>query len=87
MGLMNEMKKALKGSGSPGPEPAFSSISDWGVISGMSRRTTYDELGNGNLKAIKLGKKTLIDVDHGLTWLRSRPAAVIRAPRPRQQTA
>jgi hypothetical protein len=87
MGQTEEMKKAMKGSGSPGPEPAFSSIGDWCVISGMSRRVTYEKLGTGELRAIKLGSKTLIDVEHGLAWLRSRPAAVIRAPRPRQQVA
>ncbi len=48
---------------------------------GMGRRTTYDELGLGNLKAIKVGARTLIDVEAGLAWLRSRPAAVIRGPR------
>jgi hypothetical protein len=68
--------------------PKFAPISpDWEIISGMSRRTTYEELGRRNLRAIKVGAKTLIDVEHGLAWLRSRPPAVIRAPRPRHQVA
>jgi hypothetical protein len=47
----------------------------------MGRRVTYDELGRGNLKAVKVGARTLIDVEAGLAWLRSRPAAAIRAPK------
>ena len=67
------------------PSPKFASIGDWQKISGMSRRVTYEKLGTGELKAVKLGSKTLIDVEPGLAWLRSRPAAIIRAPRERQQ--
>jgi hypothetical protein len=85
MGQTEEMKKAMKGSGSPGPEPAFCSIEDWCVISGMSRRSTYEKLGTGDLKAVKFGSKTLLDVEFNLTWLRSLPPAVFKAPRPRQQ--
>ncbi len=85
MGQTEEMKKAMKGSGSYDLEPAFASIDDWCAISGMSRRTTYERLGSEELRAIKLGSKTLVDVPHGLSWLRSLPPAVIKAPRPRQQ--
>ena len=87
MGQTEEMKKAMKGSGSRDLEPAFASIDDWCVISGMSRRSTYERLGSGELRAIKVGSKTLMDVPYGLAWLRSRPAAIIRAPRDRQQAA
>jgi hypothetical protein len=69
------------------PSPKYATIENWLVISGMGRRSTYDELGRGNLKAIKVGARTLIDVEAGLAWLRSRPPAVIRAPRPRHQVA
>jgi hypothetical protein len=69
------------------PSPKYATIENWLVIAGMGRRSTYDELGRGNLKAIKVGARTLIDVEAGLAWLRSRPSAVIRAPRPRQQVA
>jgi hypothetical protein len=53
----------------------------------MGRRVVYNEIGAGNLKAIKVGAHTLIDVQHGLAWLGSRPAAVIRAPRQRNTEA
>jgi hypothetical protein len=58
---------------------------DWCRFSGMGRRTTYEKLGSGELKAIKIGSRTLIDVEHGLAWLRNRPPAVIRTPRVGQQ--
>jgi hypothetical protein len=65
--------------------PAYCSIDSWLEMSGMGRRSTYDELGRGNLKAIKVGARTLMDVEFNMAWLRSRPAAKIRAPRERQQ--
>ncbi len=63
--------------------PAFSTIDGWGALTGMSRRMTYNLLGTGDLKAIKSGGRTLVDVEHGLAYLRSLPAAQIRAPRQR----
>jgi hypothetical protein len=58
------------------------------LISGMTRTATYAALGDGNLRAIKQpgGRRTLIDVQHGLAWLRAQPAATIGA-RPRAPIA
>ncbi len=70
------------------PSPKFAPIEpDWRIISGMPRRTTYEELGRGNLKAIKVGTRTLIDVEAGLAWLRSLPPPSIRPPRERKVAA
>jgi hypothetical protein len=66
------------------PSPQFCTIADWLAISGLSRRVTYDRLGTGELKSIKLGTRTLIDCEAGLAWLRSLPPAQIRPPRPRK---
>jgi hypothetical protein len=63
------------------PSPKFAPIPQWCVISGMSRTATYNALGRGDLKAIKVGSRTLVDVEAGLAWLRALPAAQIRAPR------
>lgn len=79
MGFTEEMKKALKGSGVI--TPAYATIDNWAVISGMGRRSTYDALGRGDLRAIKAGTRTLIDVEHGLAYMRSLPPAKIRAPK------
>lgn len=84
MGFTDEMKKALKGSGAI--TPAFATIDNWCAISGMGRRSTYDAVGRGDLRAIKAGTRTLIDVEHGLAYMRSLPPAKIRAPR-HQRTA
>lgn len=56
-------------------------------MSGMSRTATYEALGRGDLRAIKLGARTLIDIDHGLAWLASRPAARFAEPRRPTETA
>jgi hypothetical protein len=52
----------------------------------MSRAAVYDALSRGDLRARKLGARTLIDVQHGLAWIDSQPEADIRlrrAPRRR----
>jgi hypothetical protein len=67
--------------------PKFATIDSWVAMSGIGRRSTYGYLGTGELKAVKVGARTLIDVEAGLAWLRSRPPAVIRAPRERHQAA
>ena len=63
------------------PTPKFAPFPQWCALSGMSRTASYNALGRGDLKAIKVGTRTLIDVDAGLDWLRSLPPAQIRAPR------
>jgi hypothetical protein len=62
-------------------EPKYAPLQAWCAISGMSRTSSYNALGRGDLRAIKLGSRTLIDVDAGLNWLRSLPAAKIRTPK------
>ena len=61
--------------------PKYSPIQNWCALSGMGRTSTYAALGRGDLRAIKAGSRTLIDVEAGLAWLASLPAARIRAPR------
>lgn len=62
----------------------YASIPDWCRMSGMSRTGTYDAVGRNELKAIKVGARTLIDVEAGLAWMRSLPSAQIRAPKQRK---
>jgi hypothetical protein len=53
----------------------------------MSRRTTYQWLAEGRLKAVKLGTKTLMDLEHNLAVLQSLPAAKFTRPGPRPKAA
>ena len=57
--------------------PRYASIPHWCVISGMGRTRTYEEAGKGNLRIIKVGGRSLVDVPHGLAWLDSLPEAKI----------
>ncbi len=66
------------------PTPKFGSIDTWCALSGMGRRATYDALGHGHLKAVKAGTRTLINIEKGLAWLESLPAAQIRPQKPRK---
>jgi hypothetical protein len=64
-------------------EPKFTPLAGWLVLSGMTRTGTYAALSRGDLRAIKQpgGRRTLIDVEHGLAWLRSQPPVVLGAAR------
>ena len=61
--------------------PAFSTINGWCSISGMGRTAVYKAMSRSDLKAIKVGNRTLIDVEAGLAWLRGLPKAAIRLGR------
>ena len=61
--------------------PRFGPISVWTATSGMSRTGTYEALGDGRLRAVKLNSKTLVDFEHGLAYLASLPAAKITTGR------
>lgn len=58
--------------------PLFCSIPRFCQLSGISRSVTYQLIGDGKLVARKLGKRTLIDVQAGIDYLHSLPAATIR---------
>ena len=53
--------------------PLYEPIADWCRRSGMGTTATYAAIGRGDLRAIKLGKRTLIAVLSGAAWLASRP--------------
>lgn len=61
--------------------PKYTPVAGWCDLTGTGRSWTYEALGRGDLRAIKLGKKTLIDVDHGLAYLASMPEAKITTRR------
>ena len=62
-------------------EPRYATIPTWCSISGMSRAGTYNALGRRDLRAVKLGLRTLIDVRAGLEWLGSLPEAQVQRPK------
>src|SRR5690242_4619844 len=64
--------------------PKYGPLQTWLALSGLGRSKTYELLGNGTLRAVKVGKRLLIDVEHGLATLDALPAAEIRVGRPRK---
>lgn len=64
--------------------PNFVTISEWIARSGISRSRTYELLGSGDLRARKVGRRTLIDLRAGLAWLDAQPAPRISVPHVRR---
>ena len=49
----------------------FETIPAWEKRTGMKSGATYAHLADGKLRAIKIGRRTMIDVLHGLDYLKS----------------
>jgi excisionase family DNA binding protein len=58
--------------------PAYTSVETASTLLGLSRRTIYQMLGRGELRARKAGKRTLVDIPHALRYLENLPAAQIK---------
>jgi len=71
------------------PDPKFASLPTWTALSGMTRTATYLALARGDLRAIKQpgGRRTLIDVEQGLAWLRAQPPIAVHTGRKAEATA
>jgi hypothetical protein len=57
--------------------PRYATIPHWCELSGLGRSRTYELISQGFLRAIKVGARTLIDVEAGLAWLDTLPSANI----------
>ncbi|MFT9026577.1 hypothetical protein [Acetobacter indonesiensis] len=57
--------------------PHYVSVDAWLARTGMSRTDTYRKLGEGVLKAKKIGRKTVIDFRAGMAWIESLPDATV----------
>ena len=62
-----------------GLTPKYGGIDTWCALTGMSVRGTYDRLAAGDLIAVKVGTRTLINIEKGLAWLENQPQAQIKA--------
>jgi hypothetical protein len=67
--------------------PAYAKIATFCVLTGLGRRVVYDALAAGNLRAVKRGKTTLVDVEAGLRWVASLPQAKFTPPKPKKAKA
>ncbi len=69
------------------PQPQYAPIDRWCLISGLGRSTTYQALAAGHLRSKKVGRRRLIDVPHGLRWIRSQPEDNVRLTNSRRPVA
>jgi hypothetical protein len=56
--------------------PLYSSVQDLTQIVGLGRSSIYEMLARGQFTAIKIGKRTLVDVAAAQRFMASQPAAV-----------
>jgi excisionase family DNA binding protein len=75
MGLTDEMRRALSGAGATTPK--YGPLPVWCAIAGIGRSKTYEMLADGTLRAIKVGGRLLIDIEHGLATFAAMPPAEI----------
>lgn len=74
MDLSKDNRRHLKG-GVATMEPLAVPIPEAQRISGMSRTGIYRELGEGRLRAVKMGARTLVLVESLRAYVASLPAA------------
>jgi excisionase family DNA binding protein len=53
--------------------PSAFSIKDFCDQYGIGRTTAYEEIKAGRLKAVKVGRRTLVPVESGQDWLQALP--------------
>ena len=58
-----------------GLTPRYMPLSLSSPFLGLTRCKLYALLGSGEIRAVKVGKRTLIDIEHALAWLGSLPPA------------
>jgi excisionase family DNA binding protein len=63
-----------RSSGEEAPNKRALTVDEFGEIYGPGRTTTYELIKGGHLKALKLGRKTLILRESADAWLESLPA-------------
>jgi excisionase family DNA binding protein len=56
--------------------PMYASVQDLTKIIGLGRTSIYEMLARGEFTAIKIGKRTLVNVASAQEFLASQPAAV-----------
>jgi hypothetical protein len=51
------------------------SVADFQAVSGLGRNEVYDQVNAGNIPAVRLGRRILIDYQGGIDWLNTLPSA------------
>ena len=69
-----------------GIEPEYVTLTEWFALSHLSRTTTYRLLAAKRLRAVKVGRRVLIDLKIGREFLDSLPAIEV-APEPNRSLA
>lgn len=60
--------------------PRYAPIPRAIAILGIGRSTLYKEAGRGNIRLIKAGWRTLVDIPHALAWMATLPLAHVAPP-------
>ncbi len=55
-------------------KPAALTIDEFSQWARMGKTRTYEEIGKGSLRAIKVGRRTLVPMDAAEAWLAAQPS-------------
>ena len=58
-----------------GMPPRFMPVHEFQAVSGLGRNDVYNGVARGNIPAVRLRRKILIEVQPALDWIASLPSA------------
>lgn len=61
----------------------YCSITHWTkhLVPGFSRSRLFECFASGDIRAVKLGRRTMVEVESGLAYMRKLPKAEFHAPK------
>ncbi len=61
--------------------PRYATVPDACAILGFQKSKLYELAGEGQIRLVKVGARSLVDMEVALTWMENLPIAAIAAPR------
>jgi hypothetical protein len=83
--VLQDASPAPEPTARPAPMPEYARISDVVNLYGVTRTRLYEEAGAGNIRMVKFGRQTLVDLASLRAFMQCLPEAKIRTPRRRPQ--
>jgi excisionase family DNA binding protein len=67
----------------PQQPPLYAPIPQACALLGLGRTKVYDLAGRGLIRIVKVGSRSLVDIDQALEWMATLPTAAIAPQNPK----